>query len=148
MQDVNFFLDKAKEICGVKFDKDLAPKIGVKPTSISNYRKGVSLPDPVVCATLAGLTGIPLAQILGVVGEARAISAAEKAVWRKLAATAALLALVILPGLPAHAVTASTADESSHPMYIMRSFRAWTRRLARWIARLIHGGSDAYVLAL
>lgn len=109
MSDVNFFLDKAKEVCGVKFDKDLAPRLGVKATSISNYRKGVSLPDPVVCATLAGLTGIPLTQIIGVVGEARAISAAEKAVWRRLATSAALLCLVFLPALPGHAAVVNAA---------------------------------------
>lgn len=89
--DVNFLLDQAKQACGVEFDKDLAPRLGVGKTSISNYRKGVSLPDPVVCATLAGLTGLPLAQVIGVVGEARAISTAEKAVWRRLAGTAMFL---------------------------------------------------------
>lgn len=101
--DVNFLLDKAKMVCGVEFDKDLAPRLGVKPTSISNYRKGVSLPDPVVCATLAGLTGEPLAKVIGIVGEARAISSDEKAVWRKLAATAMTLALGVSFTLPARA---------------------------------------------
>lgn len=87
--DVNSLLDQAKEACGVSYDKDLAPRLGVRPSAISNYRKGVSHPDTVVCATLAGLTGVPLARVLGVIGEARAISREEKAVWRKLAATAA-----------------------------------------------------------
>ncbi|WP_161994217.1 hypothetical protein [Stenotrophomonas maltophilia] len=42
----------------------------MRPSAISNYRKGVSHPDAVACATLAGLTGVSLARVLGVIGEA------------------------------------------------------------------------------
>lgn len=120
--DVNFLLDKAKEVCGVEYDKDLAPRLGVKPSAISNYRKNVSHPDPVVCATLAGLTGIPLAKVLGVIGEARAISREEKAVWRKLAATAMMVMLLVGTLMPVHA-KASQIQQLARPestsMYIM-----------------------------
>ncbi|HEL4453871.1 TPA: DUF3693 domain-containing protein [Stenotrophomonas maltophilia] len=107
--DVNSLLDQAKEACGVSYDKDLAPRLGVRPSAISNYRKGVSHPDAVVCATLAGLTGVPLARVLGVIGEARAISREEKAVWRKLAATAMAVCLAVGLALPssAHAAVQS-----------------------------------------
>lgn len=119
--DVNKLLDEAKKVLGIEYDKDLAPRLGVKPTSVSNYRKGVSLPDPVVCAALAGLTGIPLAKVIGIVGEARAISREEKAVWRKLAATAVLLAVVVFPALPRTA-QAATGFVSSEPVVcIMRN---------------------------
>lgn len=93
--DINILLDKAKEQCGVQMEKDLAKRLGVSPQAVSNYRKGRALPDPVVSATLAGLTGVPLARVLGIVGEARAISREEKAVWRKLAATAMLLIFAV-----------------------------------------------------
>lgn len=86
------------EACGISYGKDLAPRLGVRPPAISNYRKGISHPDAMVCATLAGLTGVPLTRVLGVFAEARAISREEKAVWRKLAATA--LALCLAVGLP------------------------------------------------
>lgn len=119
--DVNKLLDEAKKALGIEFDKDLAPRLGVKPTSISNYRKGVSLPDPVVCAALAGLTGMPLAKVIGVVGEARAISREEKAVWRKLAATAALLAVVVFPALPSHAQAVHGWVKSDPVLCIMRN---------------------------
>ena len=112
--DVNSLLDKAKEVCGVEYDKDLAPRLGVKPSAISNYRKNVSHPDPVVCATLAGLTGVPLARVLGVIGEARAISREEKAVWRKLAATAMTLVIGVGLASPAH-VQAAEAGVSAAP---------------------------------
>lgn len=107
--DVNSLLDQAKETCGVSYDKDLAPRLGVRPSAISNYRKGVSHPDAVVCATLAGLTGVPLAAVLGVIGEARAISREEKAVWRRLAATAMALALGVGLASPRDVQAASRA---------------------------------------
>mgnify|MGYP003576169860 CR=1 FL=1 len=114
MKTVDELLDAAKAATGVDTDKELATKLGVKNTAVSNYRRGVSLPDAVVCATLAGLTGEPLARVLGVVGEARAISREEKAVWRKLAATAALLAVVVFPTLSQRA---HAAHEEFRPRF-------------------------------
>lgn len=116
--DVNSLLDQAKEVCGVSYDKDLAPRLGVRPSAISNYRKGVSHPDAVVCATLAGLTGVPLARVLGIIGEARAISREEKAVWRKLAATAMLIAISVGMVATPTAATASAGSDKAG-MYIM-----------------------------
>ncbi|HRF84221.1 MAG TPA: helix-turn-helix transcriptional regulator [Pseudoxanthomonas sp.] len=95
--NVNSLLDQAKKATDSATDGELAKRLGVKPSAVSNYRHGRALPDTVVCATLAGLTGEPLARVLGVVGEARAISREEKAVWRKLAATAALALVVAFP---------------------------------------------------
>ncbi|WP_425510971.1 DUF3693 domain-containing protein [Xanthomonas chitinilytica] len=118
--DVNSLLDQAKEACGVSYDKDLAPRLGVRPSAISNYRKGVSHPDAVVCATLAGLTGVPLARVLGVIGEARAISREEKAVWRKLAATAMALVMAMGLALPGHAQAATAGVDAQSEVYIMR----------------------------
>jgi len=107
MSDVDGLLDAAMAATGAKNDTELAGHLGIKPAAVSNYRRGVSLPNPVVCATLAGLTGEPLAKVLGIIGEARAISREEKAVWRKLAASAALVALLVAPTLvqSAHAAT-------------------------------------------
>ena len=105
--DVQDLLDTAKAAQNITTDKGLAEALGVTKQAVSNWRKGVSLPDTVTCATLAGYTGLPLAQVLGIVGEARAISREEKAVWRKLAASAALVALLVAPTLvqSAHAAT-------------------------------------------
>ncbi|WP_425532988.1 DUF3693 domain-containing protein [Stenotrophomonas rhizophila] len=110
--DINVLLDKAKEECGVQMEKDLAKRLGVSPQAVSNYRKGRALPDPVVAATLAGLTGIPLARVLGIVGEARAISREEKAVWRKLAASAMVLAISVGMSATPTAARASGINES------------------------------------
>lgn len=100
MQDINSLLDACKVAAGVSSDNQLAAALGVGRSAISNYRHARALPDPVVCATIADLSGIPLARVLGIVGEARAISREEKAVWRKLAATAMALCLAVGFALP------------------------------------------------
>ncbi|MCU1132427.1 helix-turn-helix domain-containing protein [Stenotrophomonas maltophilia] len=142
--DVNSLLDQAKEACGVSYDKDLAPRLGVRPSAISNYRKGVSHPDAVVCATLAGLTGVPLARVLGVIGEARAISREEKAVWRKLAATAMALCLAVGFALP-HKAQAAVMGFDKSTVYTLceimdrpnPSLRLFRMAMAGPLARLL-----------
>ncbi|WP_442254962.1 helix-turn-helix domain-containing protein [Stenotrophomonas pavanii] len=74
---------------------EFARQLGVSRGTIANWKSGYSLPDTVMCATLAGSTGLPLAHILGIVGEARVVSREEKVVWRKLAATAMALCLAV-----------------------------------------------------
>lgn len=94
--NVGELLDLAKAKQGLATDMALAEALDVSRSAVSAWRKGVQLPDAVRCAALAGLTGEPLAKVLGIVGEARAISRAEKAVWRQLAATAALVVFALL----------------------------------------------------
>lgn len=109
--DINLLLDKAKKTCSISTDADLAKSLGVSKQALSGYRQGARLPDPVTCAALAGLTGEPLARVLGIVGEARAISREEKAVWHKLATSvaAAILLAVAIPLPAAHANGAQKA---------------------------------------
>jgi transcriptional regulator with XRE-family HTH domain len=111
---VTELLDAAKAAQGFSTDMALAKALGISRSAVSAWRNGVKTPDTVQCAALAGYTGLPLAQVLGVVGEARAISREEKAVWRKLAASAALLALVVAPALfqQGHAATLHTLPSS------------------------------------
>lgn len=113
MQDINSLLDACKVAAGVSSDNQLAAALGVGRSAISNYRHARALPDPVVCATIAGLSGIPLARVLGIVGEARAISREEKAVWRKLAATAMALCIAVGFALPHRAQAAVTGLDKS-----------------------------------
>lgn len=102
MESVTELLDKTKEMCGIESDNQLAIRLKVTRTSVSTWRNGRGQPDAVSCAKIAEITGIPLARVLGIVGEARAISREEKAVWRRLASAAAIL-LMLLPALPSQA---------------------------------------------
>lgn len=98
MLSIPELLDKTKEAYGVTSDNQLSLRLKVTRTSVSTWRNGRGQPDAVSCAKIAEITGIPLARVLGIVGEARAISQAEKAVWRQLA-SAAIVVLAMLPAL-------------------------------------------------
>ena len=156
MEQLNNLLDKIKETRSIASDNALALALGVKRQTVSNWRKGRALPDAVQCATIAGLTGEPLIRIIGIIGEERAISREEKSVWRRVAASAAALFLVVgaIP-LPGH-----TSDGHQQPdtgliprnpagteYYVSRLIRAWLR----WcVSRLTtrRRRPHAYLLAL
>jgi len=133
MSTIDALLDAAMKAVHAKNDTELAKALGIKPAAVSNYRRGVSLPNAVVCATLAGLTGEPLAKVLGVVGEARAISSDEKAVWRKLAATALTLAIGVSLALPVRAETVTQGFEASPTIHYAKSTVRAARARLRWI---------------
>lgn len=118
--DFTELLDLAKQASGATSDSDLSRKLGVSRQSVSNWRNSNKFPDTITCATIAGITGVPLAKVLGIVGEARATDQQEKAVWRRLAATA--MTLVIGVGLASPApVQAAEKGNSAHGVYIMRN---------------------------
>lgn len=94
MDALQTLLDKIKETRSLSSDAALARVLDVKPQTMSNWRKAHNLPDAVACARIAELSGEPLARVLGVVGEARALSREEKAVWRRLAQAAAVVLMV------------------------------------------------------
>lgn len=98
MTPVNKLLDTAKETCSPATDMALADALHVVRSAVSNWRNGRAYPDEVACARLATMTNQPLARVLGIVGEARARSAAAKQVWRSLARTAAGIALAYSVG--------------------------------------------------
>ncbi|WP_203323050.1 DUF3693 domain-containing protein [Pseudoxanthomonas beigongshangi] len=130
-------LDRAKQASGATSDSDLSRKLGVSRQAVSNWRHGTKYPDTVTCATIAGITGIPLAQVIGIVGEARAISREEKAVWRKLAASVGVALIAVLATLPsvAHAATPALHAASSHAGELMLSAYALCEIITRTVRR-------------
>ncbi|MGV8950485.1 MAG: hypothetical protein ACOH2M_05280 [Cypionkella sp.] len=96
MLTLNNLLDKCKETCAVSSDNALAGRLKVSRQRVSAWRHGENYPDAVACARIAELTGEPLARVIGIVGEARALSMAEKAVWHRLAAAAAVAGVALL----------------------------------------------------
>lgn len=91
MDYVNKLLDKCKEVRNLRTDSELSDLLKVKKQTLSGWRHGDRLPDPVACANIAAVTGEPLAKVIGTICEARAISSDEKRVWRRLASIAASL---------------------------------------------------------
>src|ERR1700741_1990792 len=93
MNALNILLDKARETRSLPSDNALAIALDVSRQRVSAWRHGTNYPDPVACARIAEMTGEPLARVLGIVGEARALSKEEKQVWRRLAQAAAIAAI-------------------------------------------------------
>lgn len=115
MTNVNKLIDKAKELSSSATDMALAEKLHIGRSTVSNYRSGHAYPDAVVCARISEITGEPLAKVLGIVGEARAISDAEKKVWRRLANAAVLIMCTV----PIALVFAGSSAWTSQNLYIM-----------------------------
>jgi hypothetical protein len=121
--NVQDLLDAAKTSAGANSDYALAMKLGAKKQTVSNWRCGTNAPDAVMCEKLAVLTGFPLHRVLGIVGETRAISIAEKRVWHKLA-TAIFVSLLVLPYPVLASVFPTNGMSEQHAgLGIMRSIK-------------------------
>lgn len=131
MDEINKLLDRCKDIRSHATDMALAADLGITRAAVSGYRHGRAHPDALVCARISDITGEPLARVLGIVGEARAISRDEKQVWRRLATTAVLaLATLAMNSTAIPTASASTGSRQvPDDLYIMRILR----RVARWL---------------
>ena len=116
METIIDLLNEAKKRTSSASDSALARHLKLSRGAVSNWRTGVSQPDTVTCAKIAEITGIPLARVLGIVGEARAISREEKAVWRRLA-SAAIVVLSLLPMVPVSATVRPALTEAAYMHY-------------------------------
>lgn len=131
MNAINILLDKSKIASGASNDAGFARHIGVTRASVSNWRHGRNYPDAVQCARLAQLSGEPLARVLGIVGEERAISREEKQVWRALAQQIGVAAVVALCAVvtPAQSAPLTSSAISQRGMPIMlKKRRRWSTR--------------------
>jgi transcriptional regulator with XRE-family HTH domain len=121
-------LDKCREVCSLASDNALAGRLGVSRAAVSRWRLGLAAPDAVSCAKIATITGEPLSRVLGIAGEARAISRDEKAVWRRLATAAAVLLAVGFSAAPLPSYARSGIAEPGEAICIMRNAASWLHR--------------------
>ena len=126
MKTIADLLDGIKRVRNLETDSALAAALGVSRQTVNNWRQGRNTPDAVACATIAGLSGEPLNLVIGIAGEQRAVSREEKAVWRRLAATATLLLVGVIGVAPAPSHAATSGFESE-PVCIMRNYRGVIR---------------------
>lgn len=144
--DVQGIIDAAKSARGFSSDNQLAIAIGTTRAAVSGWRHSKHLPDTLACEKLADFSGIPLHRVLGIVGEARAISAAEKKVWRRLA-TALFVSMVV--AFPAHAADLNAGSLSALCVVAWVTMRVTfyssncARTLCTWLFRGFGHGSSA-----
>lgn len=116
MDAINEMLDKARKACGVDSDNALSKHLGVTRATVSGWRKGKSMPDVVACDKIAKMIGEKPLFVIAQVSEMRAISTAEKAVWRRLA-SAAIVVLSLLPMVPVSATVRPALTEAGYMHY-------------------------------
>lgn len=129
MSYTNELIDRYKQAIKVESDYAVAKALGLRPNRISNYRTGISHADDKTAVMLATVLHLDPMETIARINMDRATEKADKTFWARYAGTAALLVLVMLPGLPAVAATpqqALKASESSTAMYIMRNKRSRT----------------------
>lgn len=126
MNPVLKMLDRCKELCRAETDTALAKCLGVSRQCISTWRGGHAFPDPVSCAHIARILEEPVGKILGIVGEQRAVSAAEKSVWRRLATECAAVALFLAASMHSSVAEANAGlTSASHNVYNWLKNRLW-----------------------
>lgn len=141
METLQSLLDHIKHSHGITSDNALAGELGVTRASVSGWRHGTNLPGPVACARIADLGGVSLAKVLGIVGEARAISREEKAVWRRLASAAAIAFVAVLTAAPNRAEAYFSGHSASngalhHVTQRPIHYANIRSRMAIWFSRL------------
>lgn len=123
--DWNDFFEKTRRDAGVESFAKLAPLLGISDGAIGHYRQGRRVPQVWVVAEALKLQGHPQPEKAAIqIMKAAALSSPERAFWRKLAASAAMVVLMIgaLP-LPGHsAESRPTVVSWAGAVDIMRSF--------------------------
>lgn len=117
MENIAKLLDKAKVIHKLPSDYKLALVMGVKQTTLKNYRDGVTLPDARVITLICGLTGDDPALLAARIEVERAKTDEAKALWSDIAkrlavaAAAGIVSASVIAGPTLPSPAASLAGE-------------------------------------
>lgn len=142
--NVAALLDKAKLIHRLPSDYKLALVMGVRPTSLTNYRQGKTLPDARVIRLICDLTGDDAALLAAEIEAQRAPNEDARALWRQVverltstmhaAIFAVLLGGSLWGGFSNDAQAADRPFLKLQPLYIVACARAVFIRLFRRLA--------------
>lgn len=116
MESVNILLDRFAKTCYATKDKEIAARLHVRPSSISNWRHGTSKPEPESIEKMADAIGEPIGKWLAAIEAERARTAEAKRVWLRLAAALGTTAAVALTATP----HASAAPQRPNTAYCVK----------------------------
>jgi transcriptional regulator with XRE-family HTH domain len=153
--NVAALLDKAKLIHRIPSDYKLALVMGVRPTSLTNYRQGKTLPDARVIRLICDLTGDDAALLAAEIEAQRAPNEDARALWRqvveRLTATVHAAVFAVLFGVAGWGGFSTEAQAAPapflklHPLYIVECVHRWCRAAARSVlqyARALFAGGN------
>ena len=117
----NNLLDKYAKACSIAQDKDLAIKLRVTKSAVSNWRNGRAHPDAESVARMCEATGESVAHWLPLIEADRARNPEARKVWLRLAQMAAAITLAVgLVPPPSQAHTeAGVSSRNPGTLYIM-----------------------------
>ena len=124
------FFEQTRVAAKVDSLAKLAPLLGVTDGAISHYRVGRRVPQVWVVAEALKIQGHPQPEKAAIqIMKNVALSSTERTFWKKLAASAAMVLLVVgtnaLPGVGARDAQAAThvgsGQENAAGLYIMRN---------------------------
>lgn len=92
MKPIKLYLDEAIRRGLAKHDSDIAAKLGVNRSAVSNWRSGTKAPDDEQAIALAQMLGKPEGELLAECAAARAKSATARAAWERIAKLASMTA--------------------------------------------------------
>jgi hypothetical protein len=120
--DISALLDKAKVMHRLPSDYKLALVMGVKQSSLANYRQGKTLPDARVISAICGLTGDDAALLLAQIEAERAKTTEARALWLQVvqrmrgvvhaAIFSVLIGGTLAAGFPGDAAASPTANRN------------------------------------
>lgn len=143
---INELLDSVKAAQGLNSDGELARKLDVDKRRVSDYRKGIRIPDEFACLRIAEALGKPLDSVIATVKAATEKDETRREVWenymKRLGGIAAsfaagLLVVVTLIVTPSPAEAAPMLNHASYMLCIMLSvaigsqFKPVLRRIAQ-----------------
>lgn len=134
MTKINSLIDKAAGVCSPANDSALAARLHLSRSAVSLWRRGGAISEKHLTALIA-LADVDAATAVEIL-EQQAETKPQKAVWgalaKRLAATATLLAVVVLPALSTTMQDAT--GQVSQATY--RHYAKWKDE-AKWIVRLL-----------
>lgn len=151
--NVAALLDKAKVIHRLPSDYKLALVMGVRTTSLTNYRTGKTLPDARVIRLICDLTGDDPVLLLAEIEAERAKTDDARALWRQVverlqstlhaAIFSVLAGMVLAGGFPSDAAASGISHRQLDALYIVEGARTVFTRLFQRLARAVRGSIRA-----
>lgn len=112
--DWSDFFERTRVAAGVESFSKLAPMLGITDGAIGHYRQGRRVPQVWVVADALRIQGHPTPEKAAIeIMKKAALTSPERTFWKKLAATATLLAVGVIGTAPGIAHAATTAFEAA-----------------------------------
>lgn len=109
MKPIRMYLDEAIQAGVVKNDAEIARRLGVARSAVSNWRDGSKAPADEQAIALAQMLGKPEGELLAECAAARAKSAGARMAWERVAKLASMTAASAVLGVVTLFLTPSPA---------------------------------------